>query len=183
MRISIPSTFHRKDFSASAVTMSTLRMPANQADDEERLRVEVLVPDGEAHGVEQLGHDEQHKAVVQGGENDRFLAVRPLDRPDDVMDDPDSQEPREQHEERRDDEVDAVLDELQEALYPAAALDLRENESHSQHARGAPARGRGVLPNEWTGGWSSGSLPVVTAWGKRPDATAPKPTRRRNESA
>lgn len=106
----------------------------NQADDEERLRVEGLVPDGETDGVEQLGHDEQHKAVVQGGENDRLLAVRPLDRPDDVMDDPDGQEPREQYEERRDDEVDAVLDELQEALYPAA-LDLRESGSHSQHAR------------------------------------------------
>ncbi|MER5664966.1 hypothetical protein [Streptomyces mirabilis] len=32
--------------------------------------------------MEQLGHDEQHKAVVQGGENDRLLAVRTLDRPD-----------------------------------------------------------------------------------------------------
>jgi hypothetical protein len=57
------------------------------------------------------------------------------------VDDPDGQEPREQYEERRDDEVDAVLDELQEALYPAA-LDLRENGSHSQHARGAPVRRR-----------------------------------------
>lgn len=96
--------------------------------------------------MEQLGHDEQHKAVVQGGENDRLLAVRTLDRPDDVVDDPDGQEPREQYEERCDDEVDAVLDELQEALYPAA-LDLRENGSHSQHARGAATRRRGVLPN------------------------------------
>lgn len=101
--------------------------------------------------MEQLGHDEQHKAVVQGGENDRLLAVRPLDRPDDVPDDPDGQKPREQYEKRRDDEVDAVLDELQEALYPAA-LDLRENGSHSQHARRALARRRGVLPNGWTSG-------------------------------
>ncbi|MFF3330585.1 hypothetical protein ACFYWX_13655 [Streptomyces sp. NPDC002888] len=62
--------------------------------------------------MEQLGHDEQHQAAVQGGENDRLLAVRPLDRPDDVRDDPDGQEPREQYEERRNDEVDAVLDEL-----------------------------------------------------------------------
>ncbi|GFE13309.1 hypothetical protein Sgleb_13560 [Streptomyces glebosus] len=53
------------------------------------------------------------------------------------MDDPDGQEPREQYEEHRDDEVDAVLDELQEALYPAA-LDLRKNGSHSQHPKGGP---------------------------------------------
>ncbi|MEU9055031.1 hypothetical protein AB0D37_32275 [Streptomyces sp. NPDC048384] len=34
--------------------------------------------------MEQLGHDDQHKAVVQGGENDSLLAVQALDRSDDV---------------------------------------------------------------------------------------------------
>ncbi|MGX1549372.1 hypothetical protein [Streptomyces adustus] len=52
------------------------------------------------------------------------------------MDDPDGQDPREQYE-HRDDEVDAVLDELQEALYPAA-LDLRENASHIPACWGCP---------------------------------------------
>jgi hypothetical protein len=134
----------------------------NQADDEERLRIEGLVPDGEADVVEQLGHDEQHKSVVQGGENDRLLAVRPLDRPDDVVDDPDSGSPASSTRSAATTRwMPSSMSCRRPCTRPPSILGRMGRTVSMLGFPGPQARRPDALPN----GWTSGCLPVAPAWG------------------
>lgn len=132
MSSSIPSMFRRKDFSASAVTMSTLRMPA----------IRPTTRNGSASRAWFLmvrrtlwSSSATMNSTSPLSRAERTTVFSPYGPWIDLMTSwtTPTAGAQQQYEKRRDDEVDAVLDELQKALHPAA-LDLRKNGSHSQHA-------------------------------------------------